>query len=107
MSANNWAVCPKCQAHDELCVVLAEAEAKSSYGIASPEEYEARVLGAKKQRDALAQAEKTLREDYELGLHEGKFYVSYRGDCTVCDFVHVFKHEEAIGVKQLGNIDGN
>ena len=60
MSADNWALCPKCQ----------------------PEE--------------VSEYDYTLREDYDIGISDGRLYIDYRGQCSVCGFKKKFKHEEKV-----------
>jgi hypothetical protein len=46
--------------------------------------------------------DQTLREDYEIGIYEGEFYIRYKGHCQPgeryggCGFKHTFKHDEKI-----------
>lgn len=103
MSADNWAVCPKCLG------VAMEAWAKklmavqNSYGVAPPEEYMANLKEASNQPDP--ETFRTFREDYEVGLIDGlnlnraagpMFFVSYSGGCRECGFGHTYNHEEPI-----------
>ena len=38
-----------------------------------------------------------FREDYEVGVDDrGKFFVRYRGECSVCDLAFEFKHEAKV-----------
>ena len=37
-----------------------------------------------------------LREDYELGFYEGKFFVYYGCQCMSCGFKKQFSHAEKI-----------
>ncbi len=77
MSADNWAICPKCSpkaVHDCSC------------GCSPPE------------------AKYTLREDYEIGVSDGKFFVSYSAICRNhdkpnnegCGFEYEFNFEKEI-----------
>ena len=45
-----------------------------------------------------AQDEGPLREDYELGFFDSKFYVIYRAKCRECGFKYHFDHEEILHV---------
>ena len=38
----------------------------------------------------------TLREDYEIGIYNGEFDISYRASCTNCNYKKVFEHTENI-----------
>ncbi len=50
-----------------------------------------------------------FREDYEIGVYMGEFYVSYTGQCTVkdCEFTHNFKHEDALSDLPTNSEDGS
>ena len=50
---------------------------------------------------------KDLREDFDIGIYNGKFEVDYKGECQGdtekrnfpfkgCGFIHRFKHEERV-----------
>jgi hypothetical protein len=74
-----------------------EKKVKDSYGKVSAEEY----LCLTKQFEKPVEREQTLREDYELGIVENKFYVSYRASCTACKFSFTFKEERAADTKEV------
>jgi hypothetical protein len=82
MSADNWAVCPRCfdgaqrKADEEKVAVM------GTYGTVPVEEFDAA-------REALVEPKpddfRTFREDYEFyGAETGVVKVNYRGACTVC-----------------------
>jgi len=90
MSADNWAVCPKCKINGEAEHAKAIEAAETMYGKVSANEY-LKLLEKSKQP---AKLDDTLREDYEIGiLSHGRFYASYGGSCEVCGFSYSFKHE--------------
>ena len=74
MSAYNWAYCPKCKKdfYKNLPSGLTGAH------------FEERGEGF------------TLREDWVIGVVEGKFYVLFSAYCAVCGFSFHFKKEEEI-----------
>lgn len=37
-----------------------------------------------------------LREDYEIGIYDGEFFISYGGRCMVCGFEKKFNHTEKV-----------
>ncbi len=37
-----------------------------------------------------------LREDYEIGIYGGEFFISYSGMCRECDFEKKFEHSEQV-----------
>ncbi len=92
MSADNWATCPKCLKKRRAEKEQLTKRAADSYGKVSAEDFDE----LRKKADSLSMdIEETFREDYELGILEsGEFYVSYQGQCSVCDFGKQFKHEE-------------
>ncbi len=83
MSADNWAKCPNCssKAKDHNCDCGCNP----------------------------SEATYTLREDYEIGIYNGRFNVSYSAECidnyakdkdakdAGCGFKHEFKFEEGVG----------
>lgn len=90
MSADNWAICPKCKITAEEKQKKLKLKAGAAYGKVEPEAY----------LQMLAEAEgpivhkETLREDFYIGIDEdGDFSASYRGNCTECKFSFSFKHE--------------
>lgn len=101
MSADNWAICPKCVENAERKASRALKNAERQYGKVDAGKYmelieEARTL-AKYDVEEL----RTLREDYEIGVvfdafSDAEFYVSYRGKCSVCGFSHEFKHSNQV-----------
>ena len=40
--------------------------------------------------------ESSLREDYEIGILDGEFYVIYTGECRECGFKFQSKYEERV-----------
>jgi len=37
-----------------------------------------------------------VREDYEIGIYNGEFFIHYSGVCTECDFEKHFEHSERV-----------
>lgn len=94
MSADNWTRCPNCtkQAREQKekhAQVLADA-----YGKVPREKYLALEKEANDRQ--LVQFEDTLREDYEIGIWNGEFTVSYGASCSVCNFKYEYKYEKKI-----------
>lgn len=91
MSADNWAICPRCKvACDERNKAKLNAPGLN-YGKVSQPEYDKLLKAATE----LEKPSETLREDYEIGMDKfGKFYVSYGCSCTECNFEFSFKKEE-------------
>lgn len=87
MSADNWAICPKCKAEKDE----SDEQVKNAYGVVPADEYMYLVELSKKK------LENTLREDYEIGIYDGnEFYINYTGRCSVCGFEKRFKHTEKL-----------
>lgn len=42
-----------------------------------------------------------LREDFEVGIWDQKFYVDYGASCRQCKFKHRFKVEEPLAIEEL------
>ncbi len=82
MSADNWAICPRCL-HEAQAAATAERErVQALYGQVELEEFE-------KQRAALSEPDdesfRTFREDYEIyDAETGTVQIDYRGGCTRC-----------------------
>jgi predicted AlkP superfamily phosphohydrolase/phosphomutase len=95
MSANNWTLCPQCEAKADKANKEFEQKVKDSYGKVSSEEYIELLNKLKQPKDK----EETLREDYEIGTHHGVFEIDYRASCTVCGFTHKFSHSEKVKLK--------
>jgi hypothetical protein len=85
MSADNWGNCPKCYKPAET----KEEFARRVYGKVTVEVFTnalAEFVGHR------PEGEGSLREDYELGFSDGKFYVNYRCHCA-CGFHYEFKRQ--------------
>ena len=87
MSADNWAYCPKCKVAELKKEASLDETIRQSYGKISSEKY----LELLQKRQNPVGLECTLREDYNIGIYDGEFYVSYSGSCQKCDFKKAFK----------------
>lgn len=95
MGADNWGECPRCFVKQKERYEDKQQAVIDGYGKVSSEEYE----DLKAEAAVEIAEEYTLREDYEIGImHDGEFYVIYKGKCTVCGFSHNFKHEEKLEI---------
>lgn len=73
-----------------------DADAQKNYGIMKPADYLAAVKKAVEFRQSLETENRTLREDFELGVDEdGRFKVIFSAGCD-CGFLFQFKHEENV-----------
>lgn len=96
MSADSWEVCPRChEKYVEECDSF-NKKVDDLYGKIPPEEY-IRLL-AENDRMQSQEEPRTLREDYELGIIEGEYYLRYNGTCTKCGW----HYEKSIDEKVYG-----
>lgn len=104
MSADNWSECPKCIV--EICATyekkVAESAARlqAAYGKVDAEEYLRMSATHEELVDGQELAEETLREDYEQGIHEGKYFCDYSAVCQQCGWSFTFNHEEKLKIKK-------
>jgi hypothetical protein len=98
MSADNWAVCPRC-----LLRARKERERKMEAAAAAAAAYGKvdRAAWLEMQSDAGGPVESdeftTFREDYRLGIDDGgKFKVEYSGFCGACGLRFGFRHEARV-----------
>lgn len=83
MSADNWAICPRCLDRELAAARAKQVEADAAYGTATQDEYEALLLEARKPIDP--EKFRTFREDYEFyGASDGVVTADYGGACSVC-----------------------
>lgn len=93
MSADNWAVCPKCEIQALEEKEKLNQKTTEAYGKVSASEYLELVSESKNS----SPRETTLRENYEIGI-EGKLElsISYSCNCYVCGFSHSFRYTDPI-----------
>lgn len=95
MSADNWAICPKCRELAEHKKEVLGDKVSRAYGEVSPEEY----LDLVKKLNEPIEQDRTLREDYEIGIRKtAEFYVRYKAACGVCGFSYAYKYDQPITV---------
>ena len=93
MSADNWAICPKCKKANDKENNRRMLEAGEQYGKIPAEAF----LKLSKEANVPVELETTLREDYEIGITEtGEFYISYAGRCRDCGFEHIVEEEKQL-----------
>lgn len=91
MSADNWAICPRCKRRHTEIANQYLAEANDAYDKVSREEWQALIYKA--EGEAENEPSETLREDYEIyGAEYGEVIVSYSGHCNQCGLSLSFKH---------------
>lgn len=95
MSADNWTNCPKCRVDHDAALTAEHQRIAALYGKVSVEQFDS-ARSALASLEAETEDENTLREDYEIGIWDGVFTVSYRGGCEKCGFEHTFTHSESM-----------
>lgn len=93
MSADNWTYCPKCQEIARKKTEQLRVRVETDYGKIPPDNY-IKLLDQFNNPPKLKQ---TLREDYEVGIHDGVFSISYGASCDVCKFKFEYDKTEEIG----------
>ena len=97
MSADNWALCPRCKEQRQKDVAVLHEKARTAYGNVPVEQFDEIRAAAEALEAQGDEGLWTFREDYELGvLEDGEFYVTYRGGCSKCSLSHGFKHSEQV-----------
>ncbi len=91
MSADNYAACPKCQAVHDDEVTKAREAVDAAYGKVSVAEFDRMREKAQAMSGPI---DNMLREDYEIGIEDGTFYVDYRAVCETCRFTFAYKHSQ-------------
>lgn len=92
MSADNWAVCPRCRKREEARIADLQRRATEAYGQLPVDEFDALRAEAAKGIDL--QKLCTFREDYEIwGADDGTVRVNYSGECQACGLDLHFEHE--------------
>lgn len=96
MSADRWAICPKCKRDAEKQRDDKKLKAGKSYGKVTPGEY----LAALAESEKPTELGETFREDYWLGVNEdGFFSIDYSGSCGTCGLDHKFKYEKQLDIE--------
>lgn len=93
MSADHWAVCPRCLVRARADAMEKSRAAAEAYGKVPVEEWQAMNQAA---IDAVPDPEnfRTFREDYEFyGADEGAVTATYKGECQTCGLSVSFRHE--------------
>ncbi len=91
MSADNWAICPRCVAEAEALTAVLLGKAEAAYGVVPAEEY--KQLFAEANVEVDEEDYRTFREDYEFyGAEDGTITASYSGHCQNCNLGVDFNH---------------
>ena len=97
MSADNWAVCPRCRQRKQAEIDKRKAEIDAMYGKVPVEEFD---QARREFETADWSAPETFREDWEIGTIDGEFYVRYKGSCRECNLRYEFKHDHTINLDE-------
>ena len=94
MSADNWAVCPRCVTRAKKTEADQLAKVMATYGKIPVAEFDAARAAIKPVRD---EDHRTFREDYEIsGASDGDVTVDYSGGCSTCGLRLNFKEHHPI-----------
>ena len=94
MSADNRTFCPKCSQNFKSKRDKQLECAQRQYGKISRDQYDRLIAAAMeiKQEPCMA----TLREDFDQGINEGIYEVTYSCSCSNCGFSWKYHHEEDV-----------
>lgn len=98
MSADNWALCPSCGGKENITTSALEVQVGLAYGRVSAYEYSQLLKLLEAERATKREPERTLREDYEIGIWDGRFHINYSGWCNECGFSYEYKLDEPVTV---------
>lgn len=102
MSADNWTICPKCKTNKEDAKKKARLEAEKSYGKITPGEFLSLMNDISSNENK--EQERTLREDYEIGMDEyGSFSINYSAICGDCGFKYKYDYVVSIPLTNKPN----
>lgn len=100
MSADNWTICPKCNQKKYNTLTEMKEKLNQSYGKVEAPVYLKMVQDIRDFEQSLnydadqTDSSYTLREDYEQGIKNEEYYVSYCGHCDRCGFSFEYEHSE-------------
>ncbi len=96
MSANNWAICPRCKKQNNAANAKRIVDIEKQYGKISSVDY----LDLVRKDNKVIAIEETLREDYSIYMDEdGEFHIDYSCRCDECDFEFDYNHNESVDMK--------
>lgn len=97
MSADNWALCPRCNKDQVNKLRLMKVNLEESYGKVDLKEY--KLLEQEFYNTKKEVLEYTLREDYEQGMNKsGIYHISYSCQCTVCGFEYNYAYSYKVDI---------
>lgn len=91
VSADNWAVCPRCKKNEENDIRALDLRIEKEYGKISIDDFLVLRNEAQQRREGLPKQEASFREDYEIfGAEDGAIEIHYSGHCKFCDLTLEF-----------------
>ena len=96
MAADNWTRCPKCDYQNQQKYDITRAKLAVDYGKIPPEEY----IKRSEELEKPPEFPECVREDYEIGIEDGVFKISYSAQCTTegCDFSFHYKYSKNVDI---------
>lgn len=94
MSADNWAICPKCCQQKDAKIKDLKKKIGENYGKISVGQYETLINDLHNLTDK--SVGHTLREDYDIGIWNENFDISYMASCSQCGFSHTYTLSEKV-----------
>jgi len=89
--------CPKCRKMRFQHLATSRSEAKEAYGKVSMNRFEIMLMKVERARENTGRdQDDTLQEDFEAGIKNDKFRVTYSAYCSVCGFRFKHEHTEAV-----------
>lgn len=99
MSADNYAVCPRCRDREQARLDELGRRAQEAYGKVPVDEFDE----LRREADQVLDLEKlsTFREDYEFyGAETGEVVATYGGSCSECGLEVSFTHRHPFYEKE-------
>lgn len=91
MSADRWTICPKCKSKRDITIKALREKAANIYGKVTQEEFLSQMADISNKQSE--EQEKTLREDWEIGMDKfGSFMLDYRASCNCCNYKYSYKY---------------
>ena len=92
MSADNWAICPKCKQRIQREWDALNQKMKDAYGKVSEEEYKALLQEVEKGKPRF---KRDLAEYVDVGMSDdGILLINYRAECKIpnCSFTYEYRN---------------
>ena len=90
-TTRNWTICPECRFKKETAATEARLEVEKLYGKVTFDEFSSLINNTLNKKNE--EQEKTLRENYEIGIDEfGSFSIDYQASCNECQFKYKYEY---------------